>query len=135
MESTLLLSSEADGKEAETERYFAVVDVPSNTASAALISFTVCNCCCAHTQNGFYKTLAVKRLSVRVGEEVNDCLLNYVLSVHCRDDSRNRRGMPQAGQRGGGVEEGGAEAARRGGVVQGATVQHDELCGSGVEKE
>ena len=135
MESNLLQSSEADGKESDAERYFAVVDVPSNTASAALISFTVCMYYFIYSQNGFYKTLAVKRLSVRVGEEVNDCLLNYVLSVHCRDDSRNRGGVPQAGQRGGRVEEGGAEAARRGRAVQGATVQHDEFCGSSVEKE
>ena len=135
MESNLLHASEEGGEKSESERYFVVVDVPSNTASAALISFTVCKCCYTHAQNGLYRMLAVKRLSVRVGEEVNDCLLNYVLSVHCCDDSCDRGGVPQAGQRGGGVEEGGAKAARRGCVVQGTTVQHDEFCGSGVEEE
>ena len=72
---------------------------------------------------------------MRVGEEVNECLLNYVLSVHYCDVSHDRGGVPQAWQRGDRVEEGGAEAARRGRAVQGATVQHDEFCGSSMEEE
>ena len=89
LESKLLQLSDKDKKESEVGRSFVVVDVPSNTASAALISFTVCMHSYADAQNGLYKTVAVKRLTVRVGEEVNECLLNYVLSV-CSCDCLTR---------------------------------------------